>query len=139
MKCFNAEIRCNSCVWIAIDGGSTHYVPSSGSDPLEVLARLIQSAKVVSADCTRLAVVFHQAPPPSARECGVVCQKVEQSALQVAAAFYQLHIKHGTKTLSSFNLPPPPPPPPLHLHVHMNFWYNFFEFMHAYVPSLSFL
>ena len=76
-----------------------HYVPSSNSDLCsEVLARIVQSAKVVSADCTRLAVVFHQAPPPSARECGVVCQKVEQSALQLAAAFYQLHVKHGKNT-----------------------------------------
>ena len=59
------------------------------------MARLVQSAKVVSADCTRLAVVFHQAPPPPAHECGVVCRKVEQSVLQLAAAFYQLHIRHG--------------------------------------------
>ena len=85
------------------DGGtSTHNVPSTGSDLSEVLARLIQSAKVVSADCTRLAVAFHQAPPPLVRECGVVCQKVEQSALQLAAAFYQLHIKHGKKKVVFF-------------------------------------
>ena len=45
-------------------------------------------------------MVFHQAPPPPVHECGVVCQKVEKSALQLAAAFYQLHIKHGMYWLS---------------------------------------
>jgi hypothetical protein len=106
---------------IAADGGSAHYVPSSASELSEVLARLIQSAKVVSADCTRLAVVFHEAPPPSSRECGVVCQKVEQSALQLAAAFYQLHIKHG-KTLSQ--------PPPLFVSLVKSFVYAYMCFMY---------
>ena len=62
---------------------------------MEVMVRLVQCSKVLSADCTRLAVVFHEAPSPSVHECGVVCQKVEQSALQLTAAFYQLHSKHG--------------------------------------------
>ena len=77
-------------------GVSTCYVPSSEIDASEAIFKLAQAAKIVSADCTRLAMVFHQAPPPPLQECGVVCQKVEKSALQLAAAFYQLHIKHGT-------------------------------------------
>ena len=82
-----------------VGGGSMCCVPSSGTDLSEVMAKLTPCAKVLSADCTRLTVVFHQAPPPSAQECGVVCQKVEQSALQMAASFYQLNIKHGTPVI----------------------------------------
>ena len=82
-------------------GGSTHYVPSFEAHATEVVGKLAQAAKVVSADCTRLAVVFHKAPSPTVQECGVVCQKVEQSALQLAAAFYQLHIRHGINVVKS--------------------------------------
>ena len=98
---FQSVLNLQRCVYLLllvatyIGGGSMHCVPSSGADLAEVIVKLTPCSKVLSADCTRLAVVFHQAPPPSAQECGVVCRKVEQSALQMAAAFYQLNIKHG--------------------------------------------
>ena len=63
--------------------------------PPDVVVKLCQGAGGVADSCTKLTVLFSKPPSPSAAECGVICNKVEQSLLQLVSTLYQLSQDQG--------------------------------------------
>ena len=81
------------------DGAPLRSLPQSAGassrGSADVFIKLDHCAQVVSDGCTKLAILFFKPPLPTLQECGVMCERVEQSILQLVSTLYQLSSTRG--------------------------------------------